>query len=78
MSDNGNTDFTDQADRRTRLYYIAFETYPAKKPTTKSWQIRRTVNDLDTSSGLQREINQMENERMAEVWIINWRELRDE
>ena len=64
-----------------KTYYIVFET-----EKTKHWRIRETENDLDTSCGLQKEIEELENELSGSVFfdtnkkqdiiIYFWKELK--
>lgn len=59
-----------------RLYYVAFERHYSLTHYTKSWQIRRTKNDMDSEHGFRAEIDQMEKEYQgATVWIVNWKPL---
>ena len=56
-------------------YYIVFEKHYAKNSFSKSWVIRDTKNDMDTSNGLQKEIKELESDYECPVWLINWKKL---
>jgi hypothetical protein len=57
-------------------YYIRF--YGDNKENNsviESWSIRNTLNDMDTSTGLQQEIKDIETERGYKIFIDYWKEL---
>lgn len=54
-------------------YYIVYEKHYSASHCTKSWTIRNTDNDLDTSYGLQNEIKAFEQDGLHKVWILNWK-----
>ena len=56
-------------------YYIVFEKHHNPNNYSKSWAIRKTENNLDTSEGLQREISVLDAESGCPVWLINWKRL---
>lgn len=53
-----------------KTYYILYET-----TNSTHWRIRNTNNDLETSMGLIKEIEDLDKETGKEIIIVNWKEL---
>ena len=55
-----------------RTYYIVLEKYYTETQMVKSWVIRETEYDLDTTVGLLDEISALERGPLCHVLIQNW------
>jgi len=59
------------------LYEYKIHALGINSRITKVSEVRKTINDLDTSYGLTNEIKSLSNKVGEKITLISWKELKD-